>query len=52
MGRKHVEELPDEDGESCTPVRLGGWLDNTRRKANKLAPERGAALDGLEMRWV
>ncbi|MFE2303530.1 Helicase associated domain protein [Streptomyces sp. NPDC059445] len=32
-------------------VRLGGWLDNTRRRAAKLAPERRAELDELGMRW-
>ncbi|WP_345657338.1 helicase associated domain-containing protein [Streptomyces siamensis] len=49
--RKHVEELPGEDGESGTPVRLGGWLDNTRHRADKLTPERRAELDELGMRW-
>ncbi|MEU1201216.1 helicase associated domain-containing protein [Streptomyces sp. NPDC005813] len=51
VGRKHVEELAGEDGESGIPVRLGGWLDNTRRRADKLTPERRAALDELGMRW-
>ncbi|WP_432190357.1 helicase associated domain-containing protein [Streptomyces sp. Tue6028] len=49
--RKHVEELAGEDGESGVSVRLGGWLDNTRRRADKLSPERRAALDELGMRW-
>ncbi|GAA5032889.1 DEAD/DEAH box helicase [Streptomyces siamensis] len=49
--RKHVEELTEEGGESGTSVRLGGWLDNTRRRADKLTPERRAALDELGMRW-
>ncbi|MGA5504069.1 hypothetical protein [Streptomyces umbrinus] len=37
-----------EDG---TDVRLGGWLDNTRRRATKLTPERRAEVDELSMRW-
>ncbi|WP_444968425.1 Helicase associated domain protein [Streptomyces umbrinus] len=45
-GRKHVEQM--EDG---TEVKLGGWLDNTRRRAAKLTPERRAELDELGMRW-
>jgi hypothetical protein len=43
--RKHVEVV---DG---TPVKLGGFLDNTRRRADKLTPERRADLDQLGMRW-
>ncbi|MFD5520602.1 Helicase associated domain protein [Streptomyces sp. NPDC127066] len=49
--RKHIEELAGDDGESGTPVRLGGWLDNTRRRADKLNPERRAELNELGMRW-
>lgn len=49
--RKHIEELAGEDSESRTSVRLGGWLDNTRRRADKLTPERRAELDALGMRW-
>lgn len=45
-GRKHVEHM--EDG---TEVKLGGWLDNTRRRATKLTPERRTELDELAMRW-
>ncbi|MFJ5779515.1 Helicase associated domain protein [Streptomyces sp. NPDC093094] len=44
--RKHVERL--EDG---VEVKLGGWLDNTRRRANTLTPQRRADLDALDMRW-
>ncbi|GAA2904669.1 DEAD/DEAH box helicase [Streptomyces mexicanus] len=43
--RKHVEVV---DG---TPVKLGSFLDNTRRRANKLTPQRRADLDALDMRW-
>ena len=49
--RKHVEELIGEDSEGGTSIRLGGWLDNTRRRADRLIPERRAALDELGMRW-
>ncbi|MCX5097472.1 helicase associated domain-containing protein [Streptomyces sp. NBC_00365] len=48
--RKHVEEMAGGDGESGMSVRLGG-IDNTRRRAGKLPPERRAALDELGMRW-
>ncbi|GGN45753.1 Helicase associated domain protein [Streptomyces fuscichromogenes] len=43
--RKHVEPV---DGEL---VRLGAFLDNTRRRAGKLSPQRRADLDTLGMRW-
>jgi hypothetical protein len=43
--RKHVEVI---DG---TPVKLGTFLDNTRRRANKLTPQRRNDLDQLGMRW-
>ncbi|MER5399817.1 Helicase associated domain protein [Streptomyces sp. NPDC002599] len=48
--RKHVEEIAGEGGE-VVGLRLGGWLDNTRRRAAKLAPERRTELDALGMRW-
>ncbi|MEU1201276.1 Helicase associated domain protein [Streptomyces sp. NPDC005813] len=51
VGRKHVEELAGEDAETGASVRLGGWLDNMRRRADKLTPERRAALNELGMRW-
>jgi Predicted helicase len=50
VGRKHVEEIAGEGGEVAS-LRLGGWLDNTRRRAAKLTPERRAELDELGMRW-
>ncbi|MET8788467.1 Helicase associated domain protein [Streptomyces sp. NPDC004589] len=43
--RKHVEEV---DGMA---VRLGSFLDNTRRRAAKLTEQRRADLDQLGMRW-
>ncbi|MFF4355015.1 Helicase associated domain protein [Streptomyces sp. NPDC001530] len=44
--RKHVERL--DDG---TEVKLGTWLDNTRRRATKLPPQRRYELNQLGMRW-
>ncbi|MFE2610941.1 helicase associated domain-containing protein [Streptomyces mirabilis] len=50
VGRRHVEDLAGDGGES-TSARLGRWLDTTRRRADRLAPERRAKLDALGMRW-
>ncbi|WP_427925183.1 Helicase associated domain protein [Streptomyces sp. cg40] len=44
--RKHVEVV---DGE---PYKLGAFLDNTRRRAAKLSPERRAQLAALGLEWV
>jgi hypothetical protein len=54
--RKHVETiLVGADGEGNggqeVAVKLGAWLDNSRRRAARLSPERRAALDELGMRW-
>ncbi|MFF8029531.1 helicase associated domain-containing protein [Streptomyces sp. NPDC007896] len=43
--RKHVEDV------GGVPVKPGGFLDNTRRTASKLTPERHAELEALGMRW-
>jgi hypothetical protein len=43
--RKHVEEV---DG---VPHKLGMFVDNARRRADKLSPQRRAELDALGMRW-
>jgi hypothetical protein len=43
--RGHLEDV---DGEQ---VRLGAFVDNSRRRAAKLSPQRLAALDELGMRW-
>jgi hypothetical protein len=43
--RKHVEDV------GGAPVKLGAFLNNTRRRAAKLSPERRADLDALGMRW-
>ncbi|MEW2290993.1 Helicase associated domain protein [Streptomyces sp. NPDC047841] len=47
--RKHIERV-DIDGEAVD-IKLGTFLDNTRRRADKLTPERRAQLDQLGMRW-
>ncbi|MCX4851978.1 helicase associated domain-containing protein [Streptomyces sp. NBC_00893] len=56
--RKHVEHLAVEpgaserqggDGEAV--VRLGTWIDNARRRGDRLTEERRADLDALGMRW-
>ncbi|MGV9350171.1 helicase associated domain-containing protein [Streptomyces spiralis] len=43
--RKHVEDV---DGE---PVGLGQFVNNARRRAATLSPQRRADLDALGMRW-
>ncbi|MCX5355923.1 DEAD/DEAH box helicase [Streptomyces mirabilis] len=48
--RKHIEEMAGEGGE-VTAVRLGGWLDNTRRRADRLPAARHVELNALGMRW-
>jgi hypothetical protein len=48
--RKAVEQLVEPDG-TVTEVLLGTFVDNARRRADKLTPERRAELDALGMRW-
>ncbi|MGW2355133.1 Helicase associated domain protein [Actinacidiphila glaucinigra] len=48
--RKHVEQLTEPDG-TVAEVKLGQFLDNTRRRADKLTEDRWAELDALGMRW-
>ncbi|ALO98652.1 hypothetical protein SHL15_9270 [Streptomyces hygroscopicus subsp. limoneus] len=47
--RKHIERL-DDDGQPAD-VKLGTFVDNTRRRAGKLTPQRRTELDQLGMRW-
>ncbi|MFF3313502.1 Helicase associated domain protein [Streptomyces sp. NPDC002952] len=47
--RKHVEMIDVSGGREA--VKLGAFIDNSRRRAAKLGPERRAALDELGMRW-
>ncbi|MFF3467488.1 helicase associated domain-containing protein [Streptomyces sp. NPDC002619] len=50
--RKHVEMIATgEDDGLEEAVKLGAFLDNTRRRASKLAEQRRADLDALGMRW-
>ncbi|MER5503558.1 Helicase associated domain protein [Streptomyces sp. NPDC002561] len=57
--RKHVEHLAAEPAASdrqggagkAVVVRLGTWVDNARRRGDKLTEERRADLDALGMRW-
>ncbi|MFD7527427.1 helicase associated domain-containing protein [Streptomyces sp. NPDC059849] len=57
--RKHVEHLAVEPGASAPQgsageavmVRLGTWIDNARRRGDKLTEARRADLDALDMRW-
>jgi superfamily II DNA or RNA helicase len=48
--RKAVERLVEPDGTQTT-VKLGLFVDNCRKRADKLSPERRAELDALGMRW-
>ncbi|MFI1533443.1 DEAD/DEAH box helicase [Streptomyces anandii] len=52
--RKHVEAIRlggDGEDDRETVVKLGAWIDNIRRRAARLSPERRARLDELGMRW-
>ncbi|MFB7853565.1 Helicase associated domain protein [Streptomyces sp. NPDC056053] len=57
--RKHTEHLAVEPGASdrqgdageAVAVKLGTWIDNARRRGDKLTEERRADLDALGMRW-
>ncbi|SHN38124.1 DEAD/DEAH box helicase [Actinacidiphila paucisporea] len=48
--RKHIERLTEPDG-SVTEIKLGMFVDNCRRRAEKLGDDRRAELDALGMRW-
>ncbi|MEU6996641.1 Helicase associated domain protein [Streptomyces sp. NPDC046465] len=57
--RKHIEHLAASDtangAQAATdgvPVRLGTWLDNVRKRADKLAAERRADLAALGVPWA
>ncbi|MFF3788208.1 Helicase associated domain protein [Streptomyces sp. NPDC001933] len=57
--RKHVEHLEgggvavgrQNGAEEPVTVRLGTWLDNARKRADRLTEQRRADLDALGMRW-
>ncbi|MEU0787794.1 helicase associated domain-containing protein [Streptomyces sp. NPDC006173] len=44
--RKAVEDVEGEQ------IKLGAFLDNTRRRAAKLSEQRRGELDELGMRWT
>ncbi|MCQ4207476.1 DEAD/DEAH box helicase [Streptomyces longispororuber] len=48
--RKHTEVL-EGAGDDATEVKLGMWIANARRRAEKLTPGRRADLDEIGMRW-
>ncbi|WUH88674.1 helicase associated domain-containing protein [Streptomyces sp. NBC_00433] len=48
--RKAVVQLSELDG-SQIAVKLGLFVDNCRRRADKLSAERRQELDALGMRW-
>ncbi|WUH88735.1 helicase associated domain-containing protein [Streptomyces sp. NBC_00433] len=48
--RKAVVQLSEPDGRQTT-VKLGLFIGNCRRRADKLTSERRAELDALGMRW-
>ncbi|WP_409240587.1 Helicase associated domain protein [Streptomyces sp. PA5.6] len=58
--RKHVEQLADgavpeerqQGADGGVVVRLGTFIDNARRRADKLTAERRAELDQLSMEWT
>ncbi|MFJ1561956.1 helicase associated domain-containing protein [Streptomyces mirabilis] len=50
--RKHAEMIATGGDDGLEEaVKLGAFLDNTRRRASKLAEQRRADLDALGMRW-
>ncbi|MFK4212742.1 Helicase associated domain protein [Streptomyces sp. NPDC030920] len=56
--RKHVEHLEggaavgrQNGADGVVVVKLGTWLDNVRKRADRLSAERRADLDALGMRW-
>ncbi|MGW2822648.1 helicase associated domain-containing protein [Streptomyces sp. NPDC001443] len=51
--RKHLETIMGDagDGGREEVVKLGAWVDNTRRGAGELSQQRRADLDALNMRW-
>lgn len=55
--RKHVETITIGDGDDDqaqrdVPLKLGTWVDNQRRRAATLTPERVEQLSKVGMRWA
>jgi hypothetical protein len=53
MTSRHCRDLtaPKPTHRNGTQIKLGAFLDNTRRRADRLSAERRADLDALGMRW-
>ncbi|MFF3787637.1 helicase associated domain-containing protein [Streptomyces sp. NPDC001933] len=57
--RKHAEHVEFEEGmggrqggaEGVVVVKLGTWLDNVRKRADRLTGHRRGDVDALGMRW-
>ncbi|MFJ4866093.1 helicase associated domain-containing protein [Streptomyces sp. NPDC088748] len=52
--RKHVETITlggDGQAQRDVPLKLGTWVDNQRRRAATLSPERVEQLSKVGMRW-
>ncbi|MFG2880651.1 helicase associated domain-containing protein [Streptomyces sp. NPDC048337] len=52
--RKHIETITTGDGQAQQDValKLGTWVDNQRRRAAALTPERVELLSKVGMRWA
>lgn len=53
--RKHVETITlvgDGQAQRDVPLKLGMWVDNQRRRAASMAPERVEQLSKVGMRWA
>lgn len=53
--RKHVETITlggDGQAQRDVPLKLGTWVDNQRRRAATLTPERMEQLSKVGMRWA
>ncbi|TDU68987.1 helicase-like protein [Streptomyces sp. KS 21] len=52
--RKHIETITTGDGQAQQDValKLGTWVDNQRRRAAALKPERAELLSKVGMRWA
>ncbi|WP_420713603.1 helicase associated domain-containing protein [Streptomyces sp. WM4235] len=53
--RKHIETIAlggDGQAQRDVPLKLGTWVDNQRRRATTLTPERMEQLSKVGMRWA
>ncbi|WP_412074639.1 helicase associated domain-containing protein [Streptomyces xanthophaeus] len=55
--RKHVETITvggdsEDQAQRDVPLKLGTWVDNQRRRAATLTPERVEQLSKVGMRWA